>query len=208
MPHSESPKLHYSCHIFSTVATIMRASPNPRNDTPQERTVPWSNHWLSTFNLGWQKRIRAVMQNLNHQSCIDSWVKYTTPYLSVQPTPAQRQRQRQRTRHRGRFCSLPNASIPQTPAQWNRQRHGAYSGCLPQRQRPAYASAVESPASWSLFWLTILLEAQIDQNLKLMSYDIFDGLTDSAPKKAQLFTSGVSASRLHVFRLPRGSRKD
>jgi site-specific DNA-adenine methylase len=32
--------------------------------------------------LGYQKRIRAVMQNLNHQSCIDSWVKYTTPYLS------------------------------------------------------------------------------------------------------------------------------
>jgi hypothetical protein len=33
--------------------------------------------------LGYQKRIRAVMQNLNYQSCIDSWVKYTTPYLSL-----------------------------------------------------------------------------------------------------------------------------
>ena len=33
--------------------------------------------------LGYQKRIRAVMQNLNHQSWIDSWVKYTTPYLSL-----------------------------------------------------------------------------------------------------------------------------
>ena len=32
--------------------------------------------------LGYQKRIHAVMQNLSHQSCIDSWVKYTTPYLS------------------------------------------------------------------------------------------------------------------------------
>src|SRR5580700_11426819 len=55
MPYSESPKLHYSCPIFSTVAAIIRASPDPHNDTPQERTVPWSNHWLSTFNLGWQK---------------------------------------------------------------------------------------------------------------------------------------------------------
>src|SRR5450432_1287172 len=82
MPYSKSPKLHYSCPIFSTVAAIMRASPDPRNNTRQERTVPWSNHWLSTFNLGWQKRIHAVMQNLNHQSCIDSWVKYTTLYLS------------------------------------------------------------------------------------------------------------------------------
>jgi hypothetical protein len=33
--------------------------------------------------LGYQKRIRAVMQNLNYQSCIDSWVKYTTLYLSL-----------------------------------------------------------------------------------------------------------------------------
>ena len=33
--------------------------------------------------LGYQKRICAVMQNLNHQSCIDLWVKYTTPYLSL-----------------------------------------------------------------------------------------------------------------------------